>query len=281
MKINEIKKYTNLNMLILFLVFILLFFSEILIAKNPKFGFLSHLVFMAFLIFLSLFLYKKSFELRQTSLKIAWELESLSTFLKTLILLPLIRIVGFSLPINESERAYSTVLISVPMFIAIFLLKKNLKIGRKNLGLTFPINNEKNFFFVTIQILVALTGIPLGFFEYAILQPMPLVSLTFENLLIFSFIFLISVGFLEELIFRGLIQKKAEELFGMRKGLFIATFLFMIMHLSYNSFFYLTFTFFVGIFYGYVFQKTKNLFGISFSHGLINIIMFLVAPSFV
>ncbi len=57
-------------------------------------------------------------------------------------------------------------------------------------------------------LLIALSGIIFGFIEYIILKPVPIISLlNLKEIIIPGLILLLFTGFLEELIFRGIIQK--------------------------------------------------------------------------
>ena len=115
--------------------------------------------------------------------------------------------------------------------------------------------------------------------EYLILQPKPLIA-TFNpvTLLTAAIILTISTGLAEELLFRGIIQKNAENVYGTIIGLFYTAMLFTALHIGWNSFYDLIFVFSVAMFYGYAFQKTRSIVGITLSHGLSNTFLFLIVP---
>jgi len=54
--------------------------------------------------------------------------------------------------------------------------------------------------------------------------------------------------------------------------------LFAIMHIGWKSPADILFVFAVGLFYGLVFLKTRCLLGITISHGITNIMLFMVMP---
>jgi len=68
-------------------------------------------------------------------------------------------------------------------------------------------------------------------------------------------LFLVLVGPVEELAFRGFIQKGFENSFGKLKGLLIASVLFALVH-GLNSAYYFAPVFAVGLVIGYVWQRT-------------------------
>ncbi len=99
-----------------------------------------------------------------------------------------------------------------------------------------------------------------------------------QNLIFASIILIISTGLAEEILFRGIIQKNAENVFGAAIGLLYTSLLFTALHIGWNSFYDLIFVFSVAIFYGYVFLKSKSIIGITLSHGISNTFLFLIVP---
>lgn len=194
-----------------------------------------------------------------------------SNLLRSMMILPMIRIIGLSIPLMQVQPLYWFPVIAVPLFAASFVLMRNQKLTRKKVGLTF--GN------IPLQLAIALSGVVLGFTEYLILKPEPLISsFTMESVLVGSVILLISTGFAEELLFRGILQQNAENVLGKISGLFYASILFTALHIGWNSALDLLFVFSVAVFYGYAFYKTRSLFGITLSHGLSNTFLFLIMP---
>src|SRR6267378_4211575 len=88
----------------------------------------------------------------------------------------------------------------------------------------------------------------------------------------------LATGLSEELIFRGILLKRAVEALGERSGLLYVTALFASLHIFFLSAADLVFVFAVGLFYGVVVLRTKNLWGAILSHSLGNVMLYLVAP---
>ena len=194
-----------------------------------------------------------------------------SVLLRSMMALPMIRIIGLSIPLMQIQPLYWFPIIAVPLFAASYTIMKNQGLTREHIGLIW--GNKK------VQFLIALTGIFLGITEYIILQPKPLIStLNPVNLLIASIILIISTGLAEELIFRGIIQKNAENVFGVLIGLVYTAVLFTALHIGWNNIYDLIFVFGVAMFYGYTFQKTRSIIGITLSHGISNSFLFLIVP---
>jgi len=122
-------------------------------------------------------------------------------------------------------------------------------------------------------------GIPLGTVEYLILLPAPVFP-TFEVKYLFRdmvYMFLF-VGLGEELLFRGLIQQDLTKAFGWEWGLFGASLMFAIMHLTWRSIPELGFVFLAGLVLGFIYWKTKSLVAPIVAHGVNNVILVSVLP---
>jgi len=206
--------------------------------------------------------------LLNSSLKTSY---NFSTLLRSMMALPIIRIIGLSIPLMQIDALYWFPIISVPLFAASFTIMRAQGLSLKNVG--FVLGNWK------VQLLIAITGVFLGTIEYLILTPKPLIgTFNMENLIFASIILIISTGLAEEILFRGIIQKNAENVFGAVIGLLYTSLLFTALHIGWTSIYDLIFVFSVAVFYGYAFLKTRSLLGITLSHGLSNTMLFLVVP---
>jgi membrane protease YdiL (CAAX protease family) len=191
--------------------------------------------------------------------------------LRSMMALPMIRIIGLSIPLMQIQPLYWFPIIAVPLFAAVYTIMKNQGLTRQHIG--FVWGNKK------VQFLIALTGIFLGTIEYIILQPKPLIAVLDPiNLITASIILIISTGLAEELLFRGIIQKNAENVFGIFLGLLYTSILFTALHIGWNNLYDLIFVFSVAMFYGYAFQKTRSIVGVTLSHGISNSFLFLIVP---
>lgn len=191
--------------------------------------------------------------------------------LRSMMILPMIRIIGLTIPLMQVSELYWFPVIAIPLFAASFVLIRSQKLNRKKVGLILGK--------IPIQMTIALSGIILGFIEYLILKPQPLISsFNLEAVLFGALILIISTGFAEELLFRGILQKNAEKILGNLWGLLYVAILFTALHIGWNSTLDLLFVFGVALFYGYTFQKTGSIFGITLSHGISNSFLFLIMP---
>ena len=224
---------------------------------DPIFGLVLHSIIMISLLILSSLKYGE---------------KPSSKFFLSLSLAPLIRIISLSVPLTYFPRYTWYIVVNIPLLVAVLTMMRVQGIGFKDAGIKFskPLT----------QIGIALTGIPLGFIDYLILKPESIAQgLSFWNLTLLAIGLGLSTGFVEELVFRGLMQPSAVEVFGERLGLIGVAVVFAALHIGWFSMIDLAFVFSIGLFYGFVTLKTGNIMGVSLSHGITNIVLFLVAPA--
>lgn len=149
---------------------------------------------------------------------------------------------------------------------------------QKNLSLKQIIGFNRKYLLKYSLIGLAI-GIPLGAGEYLVLHPMPAFpSFEVKYLLRDLVYMLLFVGLAEELLFRGLIQQDVTEAFGWKWGLFAASALFAVMHLTWRSIPELGFVFLAGLILGALYLKTKSLVAPIVAHGINNVMLVAVLP---
>ena len=193
-------------------------------------------------------------------------------FLVVLALAPLIRLLSMTLPLIQFQPIYWYVVIGIPLSIAAFLCSRITGLNSNSIGLSLSRRA------IPTQLLVGISGLLLGYIEYLILRPEPLVAeLSWEFFLLSACILLIFTGLLEEIIFRGMMQTSAIQNLGSLGILYVAV-LFAIMHLGYRSLIDVLFVFLVAVVFGFIVHRTGTLAGVSLSHGLTNISLYLIFP---
>jgi uncharacterized protein len=185
-------------------------------------------------------------------------------------LVPLVRIIGLGVPVAEISEIYLYIIIAAPIFIGAVAVILNLKYSLdEDVGL----NGKK----IWIQILVAILGAGLGFVDYIIIKPESWINgLNIQTILIPALILLIATGFVEELVFRGVIQRAARPL-GSLGWVYVAV-IYSLLQIGQGSVAHVVFVFFVALFFGWIVKKTGSIIGVSTSHGLLNIALYLVVP---
>lgn len=193
-------------------------------------------------------------------------------FLLPLAFPPLIRLLSLSLPFANFNLIYWYAIIGIPLFIATFLTIRASGLSADLIGLRVSWRE------VPLQLLIGLSGILLGLVEYLILRPEALVSEpSWDQILIPALILLVFTGFLEELIFRGVMQAAAIQTIG-QTGLIFVALVFTVLHIGYHSLLDVIFVFAVAKIFGFLVQRNKTLLGVSIAHGLINVSLYLIFP---
>jgi membrane protease YdiL (CAAX protease family) len=83
---------------------------------------------------------------------------------------------------------------------------------------------------------------------------------------------------MEEVIFRGLLQKKSTDILGVWPGILYVTLIFAVLHIGNLSLLEVLFVFCIGGLYAVVVKTTKTIIGVSISHTLVNIFFFIICP---
>ena len=106
-------------------------------------------------------------------------------------------------------------------------------------------------------------------------------ELTWQKVLPPALIIIVCTGFVEEFIFRGVLQRTAIEAFGWRGIAYISA-LFAILHMGHRGPFPwivdVVFVFAVALFFGWVVKKVGSLFGVTLAHGITNVLLLIVFP---
>ena len=230
---------------------------------HPKICIMSHAIILFLLLFHSVLEWDKD--------------EFLSRFLMALLLVPLIRILSFSLPYVHFNLVSWFIIVSVPIFIAIITIMWLQGLRPKDVGLLMPKLTLRR---MPIAAGVILVAIPIGVMEYFILKPNPLPGLETADFISAVLILIICTGFLEELAFRGVPQYNAVRLFGKWVGIVIVSAFFGLLHAGNISPWNLdcVLAFSVGFLFSIVRERGGTIYGISIAHGLTNIVLFLIAP---
>jgi len=190
----------------------------------------------------------------------------------SLALVPLVRIISLSMPLVNIPQIWWYPIIYAPLLAAAIVVVRILGLRAREVGLSFSS--------VPVQLAVGLSGLLFGVAEYFILAPEPMIAeLTWQEVWLPALIFLMCTGFVEEFIFRGVLQRTAVEVFG-GWGIIYVSLLFAVLHMGFLSLIDVVFVFVVALFFGWVVKKTGSLFGVTLAHGVTNILLYLVVPFF-
>ena len=192
------------------------------------------------------------------------------SLLFALTLVPLIRILSLSMPLARFDPALWYLMAGLPVFLGALVIMGSLGLRPAAVGLR--LNRSP------LQPAVVCLGLGLGFLEYQILRPEPLIGeLTLARFVLPALILLVATGFLEEFLFRGILQTSASQVLA---GFAIpyVSLVFAILHIGYRSALDVAFVLVIALIYGWVARRTGSIMGVSMSHGITNIMLFLVVP---
>jgi uncharacterized protein len=128
------------------------------------------------------------------------------------------------------------------------------------------------------QVGVGICGVPLGLVAFLIFRPHPLgTHLSTARIVWGSLIVVVFVAFLEEVIFRGLLQDAFTDLYG-RSGIAWSSLLFAVASLGVHPTAYVPFAAAVGLAFGWVVERTASLVGVILAHSFLAVGLILVWP---
>jgi membrane protease YdiL (CAAX protease family) len=196
--------------------------------------------------------------------------EDVHRLLLCLSLVPLMRLLSLSLPLADFRLQYRYVVVTVPLLAATVVAMQVLNLSWQDVGL-----KAGNF---PVQLSMTLVGLPLGYAEYCILRPEPLVeTLALGKAALPSLILMMCTGFGEELVFRGVIQLTAGQVLGRWDVVYVAT-LSAVTCAGHQSLINVFFVLGVAVVLGWIRRRTGSILGVSLAHGLTNVVLFLVMP---
>ncbi|MCQ1535077.1 CPBP family intramembrane metalloprotease [Methanosarcina sp. KYL-1] len=188
------------------------------------------------------------------------------------MLLPILRLVNLSMPIFFDASLYCFIFVYAPLAIPATM-------AFIHQGITYE-KKERTLKNIWIYLPFSLlAGLLLGAGEYSFIRTEPLIpDLSIVNLLQLIIVMVFFVALIEELIFRSILQTRLEEFFGSAGGIFFASLLFGVMHSGYGSPYEIAYAFFVGIFIGDIYRRTRSIFLITLIHGSLNVFLFGIIP---
>jgi uncharacterized protein len=186
-----------------------------------------------------------------------------------LTLLPLLRILSLAMPIHQVPPIFQYVLTGVPLLVATFVAIRANSLPSLRLDLT---GLEWVY-----QIIISLSGIPLGVIAALTLVPPPsLVSHTnLFGILLLWIVFTLFGAVTEEVIFRGLVQKALSYSFG-SLSVVLSSILYASMFLGTLSPGYVIFYGLTGLLFSIWVHISGSIIGVIMAHSLMNILFLLI-----
>ncbi len=131
-----------------------------------------------------------------------------------------------------------------------------------------------------LQLLVGGTGLLLALVGNLILKPDPIIAyFAWTDIWPPALIFLLCTGFIEEFIFRGVIQYGAVKAFG-ELGIVYVSLLSAVLYIGISPGLWIIFPFVISLYFGRIVKETKSILGAALAHGICNIALYLIFPFF-
>lgn len=187
-----------------------------------------------------------------------------------LALLPLMRVISVAMPVGIVDQLYWPFLVGTPVLFAAILLSHTLNLTWNRSGISRR--------FWLLQAAIATSGLPLGLIAYFIAQPDPLAAgVTWFDFILGSIILVIFSALVEEIIFRGMLQQIAVQLFGI-PGILWSSVLFAAMYIGSLSGEMVLFMLAVGLLFSLYVYWTDSIWGVVLAHSVFKIGLLLVYP---
>lgn len=195
--------------------------------------------------------------------------EQTLSLLQPFALLPLFRIVNLGMPTFFELTLLFFPLTYLPLLPAIYLVVRaqDIRIG----------TNRRAFVLGLVPVVVI--SAPLALAEYAIIRPEALIpELSVFWVLAITAIMIGTVGIVEELLFRGILQRRFGDYLGRWGGIVLATVLYSAMHSIYGSGLVILYVTFLGLFFGTLYEWTDSIGLVAVLHGVLNVFLFALIP---
>lgn len=193
-----------------------------------------------------------------------------ASLFQALVLLPVFRLVNLGMPVFFELTIYWLPMVYAPFIPAAYIVARSqpsvrLSVGHRGSWLVLPVA-------------VAASAV-LGIVEYAVISPQALVpAWDTANLLLAAIVVFSFVAVVEELLYRGIVQRVFQHRLGRWSGLVVASLLFGLVHSGYGIHQELLFAAAVGFLFGLVYDYTESFPLVVLMHGVLNFVLFVVVP---
>lgn len=190
--------------------------------------------------------------------------------LQIFALLPLFRLVNLGMPVFVELTLFWFPLVYAPVLPAVYLVIR----AQPHLKPRF---NIRAFGLLLVPALIV--SAVLGEIEWLIITPEALITeWNLTQLLLIAVVMTGFVGFIEELLFRGVLQTGLKPYFGQWGSILFVSTMFGLMHSGYGSGLQLLFAGCLGLLYGVTYEYTDSLLLVIVMHGVLNVFLFAIVP---
>lgn len=186
--------------------------------------------------------------------------------LPALALVSIARVLSIAMAIRLVPPIFWPALAGVPLLLAIGLTARLLQLSPARLGLHLraPI----------VQLAIGLTGLPLALLLHQI-QPAPLAAA--PGAVSIASAVMIVAAFVDELLFRGVLQHAASEVLG-AAGVLVSSIAYAAMFIGMGSWAYVLAAGLIGLLFGVAVRRSNCLWGAVIAHSLLSVGTQIVLP---
>jgi membrane protease YdiL (CAAX protease family) len=189
-----------------------------------------------------------------------------------LTLVPLMRVMGLMMPLAVFPVAQRYVLVMAPMLLAVPLYVYYQGMALDQVGLSLGRRGA-----LAAYLPVALVGLPFGILEATILHPAPFAVVGLSGG-VSVVVLALAVGFMEELILRGVLLAAAASVLGDWAGIVFVALVYAALQTGYQSWPHAALSLVVSVFFGWVVARVRSVYPVSLAHGFANMIIFGLRP---
>jgi membrane protease YdiL (CAAX protease family) len=197
-----------------------------------------------------------------------WEHEQ--RYLVVLAIPSIIRLLNFTLPLGDLSPLFAQAVIALPLTLS---------------GMVFVwLFNRPGFLLIfkwrltpTYLLLVGLGSI-VGLVLFQFKQPARLTWNTPLLLFFYLFVLVVAMAFLEEWLFRGIMQTVLSNLLGKNFAGFVVALVYTILHINQGTWIFVLLMFVFALGLGWLRNKSESLTQVFLVHGAANLVFFLILP---
>jgi membrane protease YdiL (CAAX protease family) len=187
--------------------------------------------------------------------------------------MPLVRIVSFAVSPRFVPGVWYYAAAEAPILAAALTAVRVLHVPRLALGWKRPRS-------LPLSGLVIGSGVIAGWVESHIIHPPALVSgWHLAQIVPSALLLILCTGFVEEIVFRGVIQYTAVQWLGVVPGIFYTAVGWALLHIGWASVLDLGFVLVIGLIWGAVRQWNGSILDLAPAHGIANVMLFLILPN--
>lgn len=190
--------------------------------------------------------------------------------------IPLLRLISMAMPVGLVEPLYRYPMVGIPVFVSVALILRETALPWSQLGLQLPpIQRTEQ---VWENILIALSGIPLGIMGYYFADPIPLVTtLNWPEIFASLLVVILYVALLEEIVFRGMLLHVLAHTFGL-VGVVFSSIIYTALFSSYYTIEGIILMGVASLLYGWHVNESGSILPATISHTLMIAGMVIVWP---